>query len=281
MVKDAEDNDIWHTPEIPTGIQGAPYVLTVDIDRRARIRDGNDEIVWSFPENRVNILNLQSERMNFLRSGEKLVSPNGKYSLTITRRGELISNEGIQFNSVPASVAVDPRVLVLEQNGTLNLYDSKKVVKWTAAPKITNDTVGSFVVEVSDQGFLTIIDGNAIVIYNADLKRPATTATRTTSTTSSIRTTSTTTTPIATQTPTSIPPPSTTGAPPTPAPTRPPTCISAAAAQSECVYTANQYGIDPYYSWDKAENRPDVQQRWSDLDCNCYIAGDWYDVVPF
>jgi hypothetical protein len=79
------------------------YVGTVDFDRRFRIRDSASKIVWEFPNvpDSTDETFLDSNLLNYISTGEKLISSNGRWFLTITNNGQLISNTGIKFNEPP------------------------------------------------------------------------------------------------------------------------------------------------------------------------------------
>ncbi|KAJ3005024.1 hypothetical protein HKX48_000911 [Thoreauomyces humboldtii] len=53
---------------------GGPDTMSVEGDRKARVRDGNGNSVWDFPAPRSGIYNLNSDAMSFIRTGEKLLS---------------------------------------------------------------------------------------------------------------------------------------------------------------------------------------------------------------
>ncbi|KAJ2993573.1 hypothetical protein HDV02_002234 [Globomyces sp. JEL0801] len=142
------------------GPQSGPFVATVDFDRRLRIRNAQKRILWDFPgPNQLE--SLDTDGMNFLATGDSLLSPNQKYFLTLERNGQLVSSNGFQFNPVSPG-PVKPRVLILGKDGSLKLFDENErnivldnVYKGNGA---SNTEGNHFQVYITDEGMLTIYD---------------------------------------------------------------------------------------------------------------------------
>ncbi|KAJ3161039.1 hypothetical protein HDU86_007658 [Geranomyces michiganensis] len=278
VVKDMEGSDTGVPGNHPgeNGAGGSPYILNVDIDRRARIRDASDVITWEFPALRAPQMGLESGRMDFLRGQETLTSPNGQYTLTINKRGVMSSNKGKTFNDVPNSITSDPRVLLLKDNGQLVLLDSRGLVKFSSKPDSSANPVQPYVAEISDEGWLRILDGNTptqiIDHFALDPVKvpppPQTTSTTVASSTTKTSSTSTSTTVIASTTSPAAPP----------KPTQ--ICEPLNQVKDECVILARTHSITPFGAFGKTAT-DEIKKKWWWLNCNCFVAWGQSQVNPW
>ncbi|KAJ3153703.1 hypothetical protein HDU86_005202 [Geranomyces michiganensis] len=269
VVMDMENSAIPITPG--TGLANSPFVLSVDIDRRARIRDASDEITYEFPPLRTPQIALNSARMNFLRSGEILKSANGKYQLSITRQGVLRSNMGIQFNNVPGSSGYEPRALLLRPEGKLVLLDSAGNTKWSSTNVQGPNPALPYVAEISDSGFLRILDGNADLVWNWNLDVPPPQTkpppTPTAITPPPLPPTTTVAPPPPTKSTTTPPKPSSTPTPPPPKQI----CMPMNQVKDECVILGRTHSVTAFGTF-PAKTPQAVKDKWWWLNCNCFAA---------
>ncbi|KAJ3144915.1 hypothetical protein HDU86_001328 [Geranomyces michiganensis] len=185
------------------------------------------------------VLNVDSGKMDFLRSRETLQSPGGDYSVTVTKRGVLRANTGYTFNSVPNSVTVEPRALVVKVDGRLVLVDSLGLEKWSSHPEPIPNVVLSVVAEVSDEGFLHVLDGNNQLVWNWPLDHHDSGTPPQPPPTPS---------PTATAKPPAppSPKPSPTETSPSPPPGPKRICEPLSQVKDECVILASKYAIKPF-----------------------------------
>ncbi|KAJ3162880.1 hypothetical protein HDU88_006519 [Geranomyces variabilis] len=77
-----------------------------------------------------------------------------------TIAGEIIGSNNIFLNKVPASFITDPRTLTITADGNLVLVDAFKRIRWTALASVPGAGLSPFVLEITDAGVATLVDGN-------------------------------------------------------------------------------------------------------------------------
>ncbi|KAI8837502.1 hypothetical protein BJ741DRAFT_603646 [Chytriomyces cf. hyalinus JEL632] len=98
-----------------------PYTAALEFDARFRIRDASQDPIYTFPGPRAPVTVLDSNKLNFIGTGEQLVGPNSQYWISLNSYGQLVGNNLAAWND-PSAVAGDS-VLKLEASGALNLYN--------------------------------------------------------------------------------------------------------------------------------------------------------------
>ncbi|KAJ3188109.1 hypothetical protein HK101_009192, partial [Irineochytrium annulatum] len=147
------------------GVANGPFVLTVDFDRRLRLRNSDlfKTIIWSFPLPRTSAPNLDTNSISFLASQETMSSPSGRYTLTLTTDGILTTSAGYAFNSNPQTINPQPYVLVLNADGSLGLYDALgqlHPVQSLPGPAPAGKA-SEYVLQITDAGALQVVDALA------------------------------------------------------------------------------------------------------------------------
>ncbi|KAJ3396821.1 hypothetical protein HDU80_009822 [Chytriomyces hyalinus] len=107
---------------VSDGNSNGPYTAALEFDSRFRIRDASQEPIYTFPGPRPPVTALDSNKLNFIGTGERLVDPNSQYWITVNEYGQLMSNNLATWND-PSVVAADS-VLKLEATGALNMYNA-------------------------------------------------------------------------------------------------------------------------------------------------------------
>ena len=148
-----------------------PFEARVDFDRRLRIRNAEETIIWEFPPVRTRVEMLDTNEFDFLRAGERLVSPNGQWFISINERGQVVNQNGMAFNYKP-SPKKDPHVLVLKDDGTLGLFNAYETAFQLKNFSSPAPEKGDFTAMVEDEGVLTVYDQNGGIHWRMDIKPP-------------------------------------------------------------------------------------------------------------
>ncbi|KAJ3191576.1 hypothetical protein HK101_007590 [Irineochytrium annulatum] len=157
------------------GSENGPFSLTVDYDRRLRLRnsDTKKSILWSFPPPRSVVAPLRTDTINFLASGEKLVSPSGAHWISVNNQGVLVTSTGYAFNAQLSTATVQPLVLQVNRDGSLKLYDALGRVH--PVPSFPVASAGQvFELQVTDAGMLQLLDALAnTILWGFDITTSA------------------------------------------------------------------------------------------------------------
>ncbi|KAJ3174040.1 hypothetical protein HDU88_000007 [Geranomyces variabilis] len=248
---------LW-TSAPPKRDTSKPYQLYVENDRRVRIRDVDDTIVWAFPAPRDTINFLQSNKRNYLRSDERITSElNSKLWLKLDSMGLISASDGTAFNDIPNTRVEDLRILRLGEDGLLNQYDLSNRLRWSSPAK-GRVSDGPYTLSITKTSII-IQDGKAGVLWNYDFKNVAP--------------------PPPTRTPPPPPPPTPTPPPPPPPPKQ--VCMDMKEVQNECSNLMRTYAIKPFgFFGPKATEQ--IKNKWWWLNCNCPMAYQTAKVVqPF
>ncbi|KAJ3144225.1 hypothetical protein HK101_002759 [Irineochytrium annulatum] len=143
------------------GTANAPFSVSVDYDRRARLRssDNAHDILWTYPPPRTHVDPLDTEGIAFLSAREQLASPSGKWWIMIRDDGVITTNSGYNFNIATQIKVVPPRVLILHADGSLVFYDCKGVVHPISVfPGPQAGDAASYVLQITDDGLIQIIN---------------------------------------------------------------------------------------------------------------------------
>jgi hypothetical protein len=61
------------------GEEKGPFAAQLDFDRRLRLTNAEDEIVWEFPTRKINVTALDSYSLNYISTGDVLRSSNNQW----------------------------------------------------------------------------------------------------------------------------------------------------------------------------------------------------------
>ncbi|KAJ3268380.1 hypothetical protein HDV01_003074 [Terramyces sp. JEL0728] len=105
-----------------TGPLNVPYVMAIEYDFKLRVRNGNNDVVWEYPQARPfgQITKLDSQSSNWLSEGECITSTKQVYSICLNG-GQIIANTGYSFNA--RSPIDEPRVFIMHDDASFGLYD--------------------------------------------------------------------------------------------------------------------------------------------------------------
>jgi hypothetical protein len=141
------------------GADNGPFVATVDYDRKFRIRNAYDAIMMEFPSVSRKAQYLDSTGLNFISGLDYISSPDGKWSLSITKKGQVVTNTGYVFNNVPNSAVNEPRILILESDGALKLYDAFRMpINIKGFPTGRDISNQRYTAEITIDGLFQIMD---------------------------------------------------------------------------------------------------------------------------
>ncbi|KAJ3148318.1 hypothetical protein HDU86_007500 [Geranomyces michiganensis] len=164
IATNANEDVLWKSAS-KTGGSSRPFEITVDNDRRARIRDADFMEVWSWPAPRANVPFLQSNRMGYMRSQESMSSDNGRFIISLNEFGELSANDGTIFRKSGATGQEEPHMLILSEDGLLQLVDLDNRVRWSDGVK-GNVRNGPFTFLITNAGVAQVQDGNSNIIWS-------------------------------------------------------------------------------------------------------------------
>lgn len=140
--------------------RNGPYRMTLEADATCYIRDKDETAVWSFPPKRT-VYVLTSDAGCILRSGDELLSDNGKYALVIEQNGSMYMR-GPSMNDKKVLWNVPVKYLTICNEGKIRLFDyNDKSTIYNGKSKLEGEAPFSLCCD--DNGILRIYDGKEVV----------------------------------------------------------------------------------------------------------------------
>ncbi|KAI8848210.1 hypothetical protein BC829DRAFT_444006 [Chytridium lagenaria] len=140
------------------GLDNQDFSGRLEFDRRFRVRNGANDVVWTFPSTRQNLTFLDSSSLNYMGEGDLLRSSNNMWWITFNKNGLLRTNNNFALNKA-SNVPFDPRVLSISKYGAIESFTADGEGRGTIiSRKQASELPGTFIIQIEDDGKIVVID---------------------------------------------------------------------------------------------------------------------------